>query len=93
MFYRGVCMIMDNAIAIRPVSRRNRFNFGGYVYIGNDKYKCPEADVFIFNNPYSKVNRDLVFMNGEFYFSDSYGETMDRKTIYYVPKRQGSFRL
>ena len=80
----------QDAISMYPLDDSNKTQMWGCCLkevIHDDRLN---ADVFIFNNSYTKTNIDLIFWKGRFFVSSRYGETMDRKTIFYVPDYEGS---
>lgn len=76
---------VGNAIGAYAINAQNRQRLGGFVYKETVYNKQFGAKVFIFNDPYRKVNVDLLFTgNGGLYISDLYGETMNRDDLFYI---------
>lgn len=74
-----------NAIGAYAIDTQNRQRLGGFVFQRTTHNKQFGAEVFIFNDPYRKVNVDLLFTgNGGLYISDVYGETMNRDELFYI---------
>lgn len=73
----------DNGLGLFPVTAWTNEKLVSCDFV--EAITSPEGwDVFIFNNPYTKLNCDLVNVYGKLYLSAFYGEGMNRDSIYYV---------
>jgi len=80
---------VSNAMWIYPLTEENKENLLGCEFVKAVKIADFKEMAFVFNDPYRKLNVDLIVTRtGEIYISDFYGETMDRKTIFYVICRE-----
>lgn len=76
---------MDSyAMGLYPLTNRNKEKLKGCYYHDQIEDKRINGKVFIFENVYLHLRIDLVFIDGELYISDYYGNSMMREDIEYV---------
>lgn len=76
---------VDYAMGVYPFGRRNKDKLLGCEF--KEQLYCEQlnAQVFVFQDKYRKLNIDLFFMsNGEMLIGDYYGETMKREEMFFV---------
>lgn len=75
----------DNAMGVYNLSRHNKDKLRACYFkeaVSNEQFG---GVVFIFHDPYRKLNIDLLFTgNGDLLISDYYGASMERESIFYV---------
>ena len=71
-------------MGLYPLNNRNKEKLKGCYYYDQIENKQINGKVFIFENIYLHLRIDLVFVNGELYISDYYGNSMNRDDIEYA---------
>lgn len=79
--------IPDDAMGLYPVNGNNIKATRGMNLIRTIEDFENNRNILVFNDEYRKINVDVVVHEGKFYISPEYGETMDRKNIFYVYDR------
>lgn len=75
----------ENAIGVYPLNKRNQNKLLGCEFIEQTECKQLNANVFVFQNKYRKLNIDLFHMpNGELMIGNYYGSTMNRDDMIFV---------
>ena len=77
--------MIKSALGLYPIDRHNREDVYGYNFVTIVENEQIPATVFVFEDSYKKIRRDIVFTStGQLYISDCYGSSMDRNSIFYV---------
>lgn len=77
--------MVSDAMALYSLTSQNKKKLKGCNFKETLENEQIRGRIFIFNDPYRKLNIDIVFTEyGELYISDFYGESMERESIFYV---------
>ncbi|MBQ0066585.1 MAG: hypothetical protein KBS60_00130 [Phascolarctobacterium sp.] len=75
----------SDAMGLYSLTERNKVKLKGCEFSRVENLEQFKGVAFVFNDPYRKLNIDVVFTDyGETLISDYYGESMNRNDIFYV---------